>query len=299
MKKAYVLIILITILFVGCGAGDKTTIEESAVPFKKEQYGIDSKLVNSPFKNSKYIFLDNEIGVQQYLISGQFIKQIEMKKNHRICFIDEKYIYFSIPNNKYDMGVDIYTVSIEDNNISHIVTEKDGIFYDQFFVYNNYLCYVSRIHKFKEFDLKSNSKIKYEKNIQANCELLCKDSTEYIMGRSVFLSYGEKGVFLHPLGTEKMLFVGEVPLEYLCIYQDIAFYLSENGDIKQIQYENNTIKTYIRVHQKEIDQIVRRCKIIREDYYIKGLVINNNKLNLSIEIDEERCENVLLIDLNN
>lgn len=147
MKKAYVLIILITILFVGCGAEDKTTIEESAVPFKKEQYGIDSKLVNSPFKNSKYIFLDNEIGVQQYLISGQFIKQIEMKKNHRICFIDEKYIYFSIPNNKYDMGVDIYTVSIEDNNISHIVTEKDGIFYDQFFVYDNYLCYVSRIHK--------------------------------------------------------------------------------------------------------------------------------------------------------
>ena len=56
MKKAYVLIILITILFVGCGAEDKTTIEESAVPFKKEQYGIDSKLVNSPFKNSKNIF---------------------------------------------------------------------------------------------------------------------------------------------------------------------------------------------------------------------------------------------------
>lgn len=299
MKKVYLLIVLLTISFVEYSIEDKTTTEERAISSKKEQYETDSRLVNSPFRNSKYIFLDNEMGVQQYLASGEFVKQIEIKEKHRICFVDEKCIYFSIPNNKYDMGADIYTVSINDNNITHIVTEKEGIFYDQFFVYDNYLCYVSRIHKFKEFDLKSNSKIKYKKNIQANCELLCKDSNEYIMGRSVFLSYGEKGVFLHPLGTEKMLFVGELPLEYLCIYQDIAFYLSENGDIMQIQYVNNTIKTYIRVHQKEIDQAVRSCKKIQEDYCINGLIINDNKLNLSIELEEERYENVLLVDLNN
>lgn len=50
--------------------------------------------------------------------------------------------------------------------------KKDGIFYDQFFVYDDYLCYVSRTHTYKEIDLKSNSRIKFEKNIQTNCELL-------------------------------------------------------------------------------------------------------------------------------
>lgn len=299
MKKTYLLIVLLTILFVGCGTEDRTTIEENAVSSKREQYEIDRKLVNSPYKNSKYIFIDNEAGIQQYLVSGEFIKTIEIEKNHRICFVDEKNIYYSIPNEKYDMGADIYFVSVEDDTISHIVTEKDGIFYNQFFVYDDYLCYVSRIHKYKEFDLKRNSRIKFEKNIQANCELLCKDSTEYIMGKSIFLSYGKKGVFLHTLGTEEMKFIGKAPLENLCIYQDVAFYLSENGHIIQIQYENDTIKTYIKVHQKEIEQAVRNCNIEQGDYYIKEIIINNNKLYVSIELEKGRCENVYLVNLKN
>lgn len=96
-----------------------------------------------------------------------------------------------------------------------------------------------------------------------------------------------------------MKFIGKAPLENLCIYQAAAFYLSENGHIIQIQHENNTIKTCIKVHQKEIEQAIRNCNIKQSDYYIKELIINNNKLYLSIELEKGRCENVLLINLKN
>lgn len=138
-------------------------------------------------------------------------------------------MFYSIPNDKYDMGIDIYCVSIEDETISHIITEKYGIFYDQFFVYDHYLCYVSRIHAYKEIDLKGNLTVEFE-DIHANCHLLCMDSMDYIMGDSVFLACEEKGVFVHTIGTKNMNYLGENPVEkLLCIYEDVAFYISEDG----------------------------------------------------------------------
>lgn len=53
------------------------------------------------------------------------------------------------------------------------------------------------------------------------------------------------------------------------------------------------------MHQKEIEQVVRNCNIIQDDYYIKELIINDNKLYLSIELENGRGEDVLLINLNN
>ena len=55
MKKAYVLIILITILFVGCGAEDKTTIEEilRLVELDDESVKIVSGTDNAPHSNTQ------------------------------------------------------------------------------------------------------------------------------------------------------------------------------------------------------------------------------------------------------